>query len=74
MSYKIVIEEYKYTYRSYMACEDQGEDDCVGTGYHYFVFNGKRKLKRIFYSEKQAQDYVKILKRQVILSAKSKKR
>lgn len=63
-SYAIVREAYTYTYRSYMACEDQGPDDCVGTGYTYKVMNKRgTKVLREFSDLYSAQVYVRKLRK-----------
>jgi len=60
--YRIEAESYTYTYRSYMACEDNGPADCVGTRNRWVVYRGNRKLKS-HYSRSSAQEYVRRLLR-----------
>lgn len=61
--YRIEFEVFTYTYRSYMACEDGGEDDCVGRGYRFNVYRGKRKLKQ-HHSHEAAEAHIRRLKKQ----------
>lgn len=60
MKYQIQTEEYTYMYRSYMACEEHGEDDCVGRGFRYHVYKGKRKLKT-HHSFYDAKEHIRVL-------------
>ena len=55
--------KHRYTYRSYMACEDHGPDDCVGYNYEYVIMRGRKQLKKTFTNIDDAQKYVKKLEK-----------
>lgn len=61
--YKIKCEIYTYSYRSYMACEDQFEDDCVGYNFKYLIYSSNKLLKPVFRTRLEAQKYIRKLKR-----------
>lgn len=63
--YRIQIEKYDYTYRSYMACEDKSAPDCVDTNYFFVVYKGNRKLKK-HYSIYDAKLHLRRLKKRAI--------
>lgn len=60
--YRIEEREHTYSYRSYMACEDNGQPDCTGTGVTYYVYRGNRLLKQhSFYDD--AKQHLKRLRK-----------
>lgn len=60
--YRIEEREYTYSYRGYMACEDNGRPDCMGTGVIYSVYRGNRLLKQhSFYDD--AKQHLKRLRK-----------
>lgn len=61
--YSIVKIEDCYTYRSYMACEEQREDDCVAYRTYYQVRNKYNKPLRSFSDESLAKAYIRKLKK-----------